>query len=260
MKSKHIADELFDKTTQEAALTINSLLSERGPIIAAVLDRLCDCYADIFKLQRKLASVPKETTKICSAITVELGKTYVCGGELVPVELGRTYEKKRDDAHTENSTQVSTDDPVDSTEDTSNSPSIDSTHEFNFPEILTICQGIDNNHTEEPVCPSIQGNMDKNKPSAPQAPPFTMPKMQCKASLSEFSEGQRVRLWSDTKHEWLQGIVRNVFTSSGSWDNFAVPTGVIQVESNVGTKFIRTEEMNCLQRSVTAELEEIWSI
>merc|ERR1712217_428103 len=136
---------------------------------------------------------------------------------------------------------INTDHEFVSTQDTSTPQNFDSNHEFNFP----------GNHEKSNI----------NQSPVPEPPSFTMPKMPCKASLSGYLKGQKVRLWSDTKHEWMEGIVKNVFTASGSWDNFAVPTGVVQVESKFGVKFITPEQMSCLQRSVCSQaVEQIYAI
>lgn len=65
---------------------------------------------------------------------------------------------------------------------------------------------------------------------------------------SKFSKGDPVEVWSSSRNKWLDGIVKEVFNTPGSYELYSVPAGAIKVESSAGVKFFKPEETSELRK------------
>merc|ERR1712113_383172 len=63
-----------------------------------------------------------------------------------------------------------------------------------------------------------------------------------------FTESEKVQVWSVSQGAWLEGIIKDIFTIDTTYDNYAVPAGVIKVEFKNGIKFIKPEQVNTMLR------------
>jgi len=258
LKGKHDADDLFNKTTHEATLTLNNLLLKRTPIIGAALTRLCNFYDDIFKLPPKQSNEPDEPAEEFASMTVapeEPSHNWVRSA----AQTCDSIEDPTDPQGTESVRALdSIKDPeipqgTNSTVDTTIPTSVESNHDSDFSDDFTNSQDIDNNYKEGCVDIVYQSKTDVIQKSPPLPPLFTMPR-EDNTIERKYLKGERVKVWSSSKKKWLEGIIKNIFHSKGSWDNYAIPAGVIQVESDIGVKFIRAESMNELRKSVSISL------
>mmetsp|Transcript_66885 Transcript_66885/g.188336 ORF Transcript_66885/g.188336 Transcript_66885/m.188336 type:complete len:408 (-) Transcript_66885:114-1337(-) len=244
------ASALYDRATREAALALDSLLSQRWPIAGTAVTRFCGCYDEILRDPSKLAGEPRKRPATgeprASSGDHRLGWTgstsRTCGALGCFVAPQKSLDGLNDFVDPKSST---------STGDTATPPSAESSRELCATEDNHFCQGVyrrsarrslggpgerPGSARDDEWCP------DQDPAAAPPPPPLWTVPHEEEAEEKRFSTGDRVRVWSSSKKKWLEGVVKNVFRSPGSWDSYAVPAGVIQVESNIGVKFIQPEE------------------
>lgn len=64
-----------------------------------------------------------------------------------------------------------------------------------------------------------------------------------------FATGDKIQVWSNSKHEWLDGRVLEAFpTHCRSPEGYSVPPGTIKVSSSAGVKWIRPGQANASVR------------
>merc|ERR1719210_2025219 len=68
------------------------------------------------------------------------------------------------------------------------------------------------------------------------------------ATQVNFKKGEKIKVWSSSQNAWLDGVVKEIFTTETTHENYAVPAGVIKVESAAGIKFIQPEQAGKLLR------------
>jgi len=68
-----------------------------------------------------------------------------------------------------------------------------------------------------------------------------------------FASKDRVQVWSNSKHEWLDGAVLQVFTTKCEAEGYSVPAGTIKVQSPAGVKWIRPGQAAASLRKLDAK-------
>eukprot|EP00931_Biecheleriopsis_adriatica_P061489 TRINITY_DN36971_c0_g1_i1.p1 TRINITY_DN36971_c0_g1~~TRINITY_DN36971_c0_g1_i1.p1 ORF type:complete len:737 (-),score=135.45 TRINITY_DN36971_c0_g1_i1:28-2214(-) len=66
-----------------------------------------------------------------------------------------------------------------------------------------------------------------------------VPSLTSTVSLSPgFTNGEKIRVWSDSRQQWLLGVVQAVFVADSKAEGFEIPAGTVKVLSETGEKWV----------------------
>lgn len=67
---------------------------------------------------------------------------------------------------------------------------------------------------------------------------------------ADFTQGEKVLVWSDRRQDWLLGVVQRFFPEACSAEGFDVPAGSVKVMSATGEKWVLLKDRDRLLRKV----------
>mmetsp|Transcript_105701 Transcript_105701/g.298975 ORF Transcript_105701/g.298975 Transcript_105701/m.298975 type:complete len:458 (-) Transcript_105701:136-1509(-) len=308
LKAKHDADELFARTTHEAARVVDHLLAQRWPITGTALTELCHCYAGMFASTPNLANeLYKSAAKLRAMSTIFEEPPYGCGScaglKSGPAtsrgsaghEQEGPHERSRGpggrgqgDERSRGRSEVPPPATSEKPGATASARSGSAGGEGAAPPPAT---------PEEPGVAAITrsgaaggegaapppGTLEEPGAAASArsgsaggegagAPPATSEKRGAAAGTgsgsgrggaaaaapgrlgdaagtrSGFARGEWVEVWSRSQNKWVEAVVDAVYDTSGEWENYLIPAGVIKIESSVGVKFITPDLMQELRK------------
>ncbi|CAE8694853.1 unnamed protein product [Polarella glacialis] len=82
-------------------------------------------------------------------------------------------------------------------------------------------------------------------PSSPQG-------ASARAGGPSFARGENIESWSESRQQWLPGIVQAVFATACSSEGFAVPAGSLKVISETGEKWVMPADVGRILRKVAS--------
>merc|ERR1719282_768552 len=123
-----------------------------------------------------------------------------------------------------------------------------------MPQMESAKNSPESNHDGAVSAPPPSPSTTSNVPPGPKSEVLAVPIATQNADQSspQFYKGEKIQVWSSSQHAWLDGIVKEVFTMETTHDNYAVPAGVVKVESAAGIKFIQPDQLQKLLRKTFA--------
>ncbi|OLP90055.1 hypothetical protein AK812_SmicGene28424 [Symbiodinium microadriaticum] len=73
------------------------------------------------------------------------------------------------------------------------------------------------------------------RPSSSSAP---APSSSLPPGSPDFAKGEKIQVWSESRQEWLLGVVQEVFSVDSKSEGFDVPAGSVKVLSETGVKWV----------------------
>eukprot|EP00435_Cladocopium_sp_Y103_P016573 s3213_g4.t1 len=74
-------------------------------------------------------------------------------------------------------------------------------------------------------------------------------------SVDSFERGEKIQVWSESRQEWLLGVVQELFLTDTKTEGFDVPAGSLKVLSQTGVKWILPADRQRMVRKVQAPSE-----
>ena len=74
-------------------------------------------------------------------------------------------------------------------------------------------------------------------------------------SMTSFERGEKIQVWSESRKDWLLGVVQEIFLIDTKTEGFDVPAGSLKVLSQTGVKWILPGDRQRMVRKVTAPSE-----
>lgn len=74
-------------------------------------------------------------------------------------------------------------------------------------------------------------------------------------SADSFERGEKIHVWSESRQEWLLGVVQEIFLTDTKTEGFDVPAGSLKVLSQTGVKWILPADRQRMVRKVQAPSE-----
>eukprot|EP00930_Biecheleria_cincta_P059619 TRINITY_DN45327_c0_g1_i1.p1 TRINITY_DN45327_c0_g1~~TRINITY_DN45327_c0_g1_i1.p1 ORF type:complete len:750 (+),score=152.06 TRINITY_DN45327_c0_g1_i1:26-2251(+) len=71
-------------------------------------------------------------------------------------------------------------------------------------------------------------------------------------AVADFTQGEKILVWSERKQDWLLGVVQRFFPEACSAEGFDVPAGSVKVMSATGEKWVLPKDRDRLLRKVEA--------
>jgi len=68
--------------------------------------------------------------------------------------------------------------------------------------------------------------------------------------VADFTQGEKILVWSDRRQDWLLGVVQSFFPEACSAEGFDVPAGSVKVMSATGEKWVLPKDRDRLLRKV----------
>lgn len=74
-------------------------------------------------------------------------------------------------------------------------------------------------------------------------------------SADSFERGEKIHVWSESRQEWLLGVVQEIFLTDTKTEGFDVPAGSLKVLSQTGVTWILPADQRRMVRKVQAPSE-----
>ncbi|CAE8614902.1 unnamed protein product [Polarella glacialis] len=69
-------------------------------------------------------------------------------------------------------------------------------------------------------------------------------------SAVTFAVGERVKVWSESRQKWLDGVVLALYETATVAEGFTIPAGFVKVRSETGDKWVSAEQKSKILRKI----------